>query len=238
VARLGAEFPLKRDDSLLRYALDKNALAHLQVEAETAATASDYVIVAPITAAEAEPVGLLVVRNVPFFALHDDMLQTLNLLLGYYADGLAGRALAGPLLATVACPAEFAFELMRVWHIRRSMDMISVLVALEFQPRPGYEDLPMQLARQQRSLDVCWPIRFAGGEVLVTLMPLSGEGAAEGYLARIEQWVKSQRGDSLADAGVFPHVRRVDDLPPAALLEQLLSACHVPDQAWAVRARP
>jgi hypothetical protein len=236
VARLGAEFPLNREDALLRHALSRNALTHLQVELPVAVPASDYIVIAPIDAGEEGPVGVLLVKQLPFFALHEDMLQTLNLLLRYYADGLMRQPLVAPITAEVACPAEFAFELMRLTHIRQAMGMDSVLVALEFRPLAGYEDLPMQIQRQQRSLDVCWPIRFAEGSVLFTLMPLAGEGSAEGYIARIEQWVRLQRGDSLEVAGVFTHVRLLENAAPVPLLKQMLSVCHVPDKAWAVRA--
>ena len=56
--------------------------------------------------------ALLVVDRMPFFALHEETLQMLNLLLGYYADGLSASALAAPLRARFAdCPLDFAFEM-------------------------------------------------------------------------------------------------------------------------------
>jgi hypothetical protein len=236
VARLGAEFALNRSDALLSHALERNALTHLQVELPVAVPASDYIVIAPIDSGGGTPIGVLLVKQLPFFALHEDTLQTLNLLLRYYADGLMRRPLAAPVKAEIACPDEFAFELMRLWNIQRTTHLGSVLVALEFVPRPGYEDLPMQIQRQQRSLDVCWPIHYSSGSVLVTLMPLAGEGSAEGYIARIEQWVRSQRGDTLEDAGVFAHVRLLEEAAALPPLKQILSACHVPDETWSLRA--
>ena len=41
-----------------------------------------------------ELIGLLAVERVPFFALNEEMLQTLNLLVSYYVDGLDARKLA------------------------------------------------------------------------------------------------------------------------------------------------
>jgi hypothetical protein len=236
VARLGAEFALNRNDALLQHAVANNALTHLQVELPVAVPASDYIVIAPIESGGDTPIGLLLVKQLPFFALHEDTLQTLNLLLRYYGDGLGRRELLAPVKARFACPDDFAFELMRLWHIRSAMKMDSVLVALEFRPRPGYEDLPAQIQRQQRSLDVSWMIRFAGASVLITLMPLASEGSAEGYIARIEQWVLALRGDALDAAGVFSHVRLLDAAAPELVLQQMLSACHVPDEAWTVRA--
>ncbi len=234
--RLGAEFLLKPDDALVRYALENNALAHLQTEVPNAAISSEYVVVAPIGTADQAPVGLLVVHNLPFFALNDDTLQTLNLMLGYYADGLLARPLLQPILNEFSCPPEFAFELMRAWHIHQNVGMGSTIVALEFHARQGFEDLPNQVLRQQRSLDVSWMLSWQDTSLLVTLMPLSGTSAAEGYIARIEEWVQLQRGVDLAAAGVFAHVHEVGAVAPQPLLKQLLSASNVPDQAWAVRS--
>ena len=236
VARLGAEFALNRDDALLRHAMERNALTHLQVEMPVAVAASDYIVIAPIAGGDGEAIGLLLVKQLPFFALHEDTLQTLNLLLRYYADGLLRQPLTAAVRSEIDCPDDFAFELMRLAQIQRTTGMASVLVALEFRPPPGYEDLPLQVQRQQRALDVCWPLHGDTGSVLVTLMPLAAEGAAEGYIARIEQWIRLQRGDSLEAAGVFSHVRNLDGAAPLPLLKNLLSACHVPDEAWAVRA--
>jgi len=36
------------------------------------------------------------------------------------------------------------------------------------------------------------------GALLITLMPLATESTADGYLTRIERWVETLRGDSLA----------------------------------------
>lgn len=233
-AVLGAPFPLHPDDGLVRYALNHNALAHVQTELPPSAGDSRYLVVAPLRANDVV-LGLLLVKQAPFFALHQDMLQTLNLMLSYYADGLRAREVVGPLLMDVACPPEFALELVRLCHTRQESGIGSVVVALEFHTQAGYEDLPQLTLRQQRSLDVTWLLPTEEGALLITLMPLATESTADGYLTRIERWVETLRGDSLADAGVLPHIHALDASPPLAQLRQLMSACHVRDEAWLIR---
>ena len=214
---------------------------------------SRYLIVAPLVTYDGERVGLLTVERLPFFALHGETLQTLELLLGYYTDGLAMRRLAEPVRAARPdCPPEFASELARLARVARDSDIASLIVALEFVapdeqsdasaaaasgeadnaptvPHAGIGDLPEQIQRQKRMLDVNWLIRAPDGRrvVLVTLMPLAGEAAAEGYLARIEQWVRQQRGQAMLDAGVFPHQWIVSGDAPSDQLANLLALCHV-----------
>jgi hypothetical protein len=207
-------------------------MSHLQSDAGAGGPRSRYLIAAPLAGADGAGHGLLVVERMPFFALNEETLQTLALMLGYYTDGLDARATARPLLAAVpACTLDFAFELMRLWRIRREAGVKSAIVALSFAPREGYEDLPYAIRRQQRALDVTWMIEAGPHRALATLMPLASLSGAEGYLTRIEGWFRQQSGQELAAAGVAAHVLEVDELEPVALIQRMLRICHVPDQA-------
>ncbi|MDA0190865.1 MAG: PelD GGDEF domain-containing protein [Proteobacteria bacterium] len=237
-ARIGAAPDLfDAADPLLARALENERLSHVAADLAAGENPSRYLIAAPLTTLDGRVLAVLLVERVPFFALHEEMLQTLNLLLGYYADGLSMHTLAAPLRADCpACPPEFAFELQRLWRVRRDSEVPSVLVALEFRPHPQFDGLAEQIARQRRALDVNWLIEAPTHKVLLTLMPLAGAAAAEGYLARIESLVRPKGVDSLNAAGVFAHVARVDTQPPLALLAHLFEVCDVPAEACAVRA--
>ena len=67
-------------------------------------------------------------------------------------------------------------------------------------------------------------------------MPLAGAAESEGYIARIEQWVRQMSGSSLSEAGVFPHVLHVNEIAPLPLLNQLFEICNVPAEARSLRA--
>lgn len=233
---IGQSFQLQRDDQLVKFALANERLCHVETPG-VAAPATPNVIAAPMISNDDRLYGVLVVARVPFFALHDEMLQTLNLLLGYYTDGLDARATAQPVLLRFPdCPVDFAFELQRLWRIRTASGVKSAMVALMFAPRPGYDDLAMQMRRQQRSLDVTWLIGAGARSVLVTLMPLSSTVGAEGYLNRIEEWVKRQTAGDFASAGISSRVFLVDELAPVPLLQQLIETCDVPREARTVGA--
>ncbi|HZX33323.1 MAG TPA: PelD GGDEF domain-containing protein [Rhodocyclaceae bacterium] len=232
VASLGAGSRLDAADPMVRHALAEGALTHVAQGVPTGENPSRYVIVAPLRTVEGQLLGLLAVEQVPFFALHEEMLQTLNLLLGYYSDGLVMQSVAAPIRRAVpACPSEFAFELERLWRVRQDFGVKSIIVALEFDAQPEVEDLLLQIRRQKRSLDVTWLIETEKSRILVTLMPLAGTAAAEGYLARIDEWVQQQRSRSLDENGIVPHLLHLDEMPPVALLQRLFEISHVPDEA-------
>ena len=227
---------LDASDPLVQRALESGRLSHVAQSVEAGDLTSRYVIVAPLATMTGERIGLLTVERVPFFALHEEMLQTLNLLLGYYTDGLVAQQLAAPILAAVpACPPEFAAELQRLWRVRGDSDVCSIVVALDIRTSSGYEDVALELRRQRRALDVSWLIELTGRAVLVTLMPLGGTAAAEGYIARIDDWAHRQSGQKLSEFGIFPHVLHVDAQPPQALLDHLFTLCHVPAEILALR---
>lgn len=240
VASLGQAGPLVADDPLLAHAREHRGLWHVEKALAAGSIPTHYVIAAPLVTFDGQWLGILLVERVPFFALHEEMLQTLNLLLAYYTDGLVTQRLAAPVRARVpATPPDFASELARLVRVCRDSGIASTLVGLEFrrdQEHLAGSDLPEQIQRQRRALDVNWRIDTAERIVLLTLMPLAGEAAAEGYFARIELWVRQQLGVSLAEAGIFCHVRQVDATAAPELLTQMLHTCHAADHAADLRA--
>ncbi len=225
------------DDPLIRRALETGHLSHVAHELPAGENPSRYIIAAPLTTSTGEQLGLLLVEHVPFFALHNEMLQTLNLLLGYYTDGLITQQLAAPIRAALPdCPADFAAELQRLWRVRQESLVCSVIVALEFKSSAHFEDMALQIRLQRRMLDVSWLIEFAQHKVLVTLMPLAGNAAAEGYVTRIEDWVNRQSEQTLSEAGIFPHIAQLDEEEPIALIKRLLDLSHASPAARDLRA--
>lgn len=235
---LGTPFELNTTDPLISFALERRELSHVALDEVEQRGRSRYLVVVPLKDAVGTLQALLVVERMPFFALHEETLQMLNLLLGYYADSLNAARIAEPILRAVpACPPAFAFELMRVWHIRQSSGVRSALVALEFRSQPGFDDLALQIERLQRALDSVWACDSAHGRVLLTLMPLAGESAAQGYANRVEGWIAQNRGATLEEAGVTTRVVLLDQQPPAQLLNTLLQQCHVPAETRTERPR-
>ncbi|MEF8723880.1 hypothetical protein E4Q23_09740 [Candidatus Accumulibacter phosphatis] len=228
---------LDADDPLLREAIEAGTLSHLAAALAAGSSPSTYAIAVPMITFDEQLIGVLAVERVPFFALGEEMLQTLNLLVSYYVDGLDERKLAAEIQSEFpACPDDFAAELQRLWRVRQGSLSSSIITVLEFLPRPELDYLALQIGRQRRALDVSWLIDSPQRKVLVTLMPLAGAAAAEGYIARIEEWVRQKSGCTLSEAGVFPHLLPIDETAPLPLLEQLFEICNVPAEARSRRA--
>ena len=237
IATLGNTSPLQADDPLIEHAMQTGHLCHIAQSLNQSEQSSRYLIAAPLNNLDGECFGLLLVEQMPFFSLQDETLQTINLLLGYYADSLSMHALAAQIRRKEPdCPPEFAFELQRLWHIRQSSQVSSVVVALEIQSRPGMPDVAQQIQRQKRALDENWLIQDVDRSILATLMPLSGQSAAEGYLSRLEMWAHQKSGQTLAELGIFGHILPLDTDPPLeTLLQRLNEIAHASAQTRPLR---
>ncbi len=226
VARIGNATALTASDPLLQQAIETRKLCHIS-QALAHEQSSRYLAVAPLLDLGGEIYGVLVIDEMPFFSLQDENLQTINLLLGYYTDGLAVQALSQPILEQLPdCPPDFAFEAQRLAHIHQSTKLPSVIVALEFLPRAVAEGLPGQIQRLKRALDEDWLIEGPHRHVLAMLMPLGDGSTAEGYINRLETWSQQRTGQPLEEAGIFPRVISLDSDTPLALLQRLHAMAH------------
>lgn len=227
LASVGAPVALDPADALVQRALETRALCHV-VQATVEQESTRYLVAAPLLDLGGEVHAMLLIDDLPFFALQDESLQTIQLLLGYYTDGLSMHALAEPVQQGVPdCPPEFAFELQRLWRMYESTRVPSIVVALAFTPEAVAQDLPQQLLRLKRLLDESWWIHGPERQVLAMLMPLGDAATAEGYVARLEAWIQRKQGGSLTEAGIYVHTLPLSEAAgPIALVHKLHQLAH------------
>lgn len=227
-ATLGACGPLAADDPLLRYSLEQGSLAHVQGEAAPQALrdSSRYLICAPLMPSRGPAVGLLVVEKLPFFALNDDLLTLLSVLIGYYADGLQAAHVVHEVTAVVPdCPSELALDLVRLHRIRAEVGIESALVALVFERSDIALDIYEQVRRTRRGVDIAWELATPRHKAIVTLLPLAGTAAVEGYLRRIESVIMAQHGVDFLSGHVVLHIEQLNATAPAQSLRHLVDRC-------------
>ncbi|MBD3894152.1 PelD GGDEF domain-containing protein [Hydrogenophaga sp.] len=232
LASIGQPRPLAPDDPLLQQALLQNRLCHVSQALGKKQQPSRYLIAAPLTSFDGATHGLLLVEKIPFFSLQEETLQTINLLLSYFIDGMVRQTLAQPILAELPdCPPRFACEIQRLWHLKQASGVNTSVVAFEIRPRPGQNDIAEQIQRQKRLLDESWLTSGPQQQLLALLLPLTDAGGAELYLARMENWAQQRSGKTLAECGVFSHVLPLGPEPAVAVLRQLKKLADVQLQA-------
>jgi hypothetical protein len=225
-AKLGEPPPVKANDSLLEYALEKRTLAHLQTEDIETHSPTEHLVIAPILTSGDQLLGVLVVTRMPFFALNEDTLRTMSLLLGLYADSVVVSDDVGQVMTRVPrCPYDFADELVKLVRMQREFGINSHVVVLQFQPHPERVDMILFATRLRRRFDVQW--QFGGGDRestgIANLMPLASDIAVRGYLERMEGALKDRFGGDFETLHVRPYVISMEQHDPLAVLGRIVT---------------
>ena len=225
-AKLGDPPPVRANDSLLEYALEKRTLAHLQTEKLGPELPTEHLVVAPISTSGEQLLGVIVVTRMPFFALNEDTLRTLTLLLGLYADSAVISDQTGQVMSQVPGIAfEFADEFVKLMRLRRDYAIASHCVVLQFGPHPERVDMILFMMRLRRRFDVQW--QFGGGEGrpagIANLMPLASDTAVRGYLERIEAALKERFGGDLETLQIRPYVISLEQHEPLTVLARVVT---------------
>jgi hypothetical protein len=224
IAAIGDPPELARDDPLMEFARQRRRLAHIQTSELDKAHPTVHLAIAPIESGDGRHLGMLVITRMPFFAMNDEMLQTIVVLLSAYADGITAAEQVLPLMAQLpGLPIEFAEEYVKLARMYREFGIASHIVVLTCFGHPERADILDQLKRERRLPDITWVVdNLVECSFLITLMPLAGSAAVDGYLLRIENSLRESRGGGFRDLGVYPHVLPFSRRDPLAEVRRLL----------------
>jgi len=230
LASVGKVSEFVGDDPLVKYALEQRKLAHVQTESvnQSLRNQSRYLVCAPLENFDGKLFGMLLVEKIPFVALNEDTLQLMSVLIDYYADGVeVGTTSRSILQQLPTCPPELAVDLVRLHHLKRNTGIDSSLVALVFGDDDLSRDMFDQIRRLKRAADVVWTYKSGGRNVLMTLLPLAGAAAVDGYLMRVETVSHAQFGNKFLSNYAEAHTAAIGVEDPSRLLPNLVERCAV-----------
>ncbi|MBP9218821.1 MAG: hypothetical protein KBD39_07175 [Sterolibacterium sp.] len=191
LAGFGETRPLRADDELFVLAMETQDLAHIAALDLSLERTSDQLVVAPLVSSGGEMVGVLAVSKLPFFSLNVENLQMMSVILSYYADCVTVAPAVSEIRQQIPIiPPVHAEELGRLLHMHRTFHIPSQIVVLTFCGERRFE-MPAELMRIKRGLDLYWETSVAGNPSLVVIMPFASESAREGFLERIGGWMKT-----------------------------------------------
>jgi hypothetical protein len=225
IASLGEPPALLPSDPLLAFAREQRSLAHIQIEQLDKALPTEHLVVAPITDSRRKLLGVLAVTRMPFFALNEDTLQTISVLLAAYADGVTVAEQVMPVLAEYpGCPIDFAEELIKLTRIQRDFGVQSRIVTLTLGDHPERADIYQHVLRNRRGPDVVWRIEnIANQSFIITLMPIAGDASVEGYVLRMQNSLRENFGADFPELAVRVTVTSLSEPDPLAAVKRLMS---------------
>ncbi len=208
VGTLGEPIALTRDDPLLARALEQGRLIHIADYEVSLERQSRQLIVAPMVAGDKSIIGVLAVSRLPFFSLTVENLQMLSVILAYYADNVHGASDTLKLQQRLpTMPVMYAQEFSRMLSMQRRVRLSSQIVVMRFVGERR-EEIPAQFIRIKRGLDLYWKTYSGDNPILAILMPFASPAARDGFLIRIDGWMKAQFGGDCVELGV--HLRSID----------------------------
>jgi hypothetical protein len=225
-AQVGDAPPLDPEDPLLLHTEEHGTLAHVQTAALSRSLPTQNLVVAPMVSARGVRIGVLVVTRMPFFALNEDTLQLIAVLLASYADAALIADQTLPILETYPdCPIEFAEEYVKLRRLRRDFAIDSTLVLMEFGDHPLRAEALEQILRLRRTPDIVWMVTNENQRgILINMLPVSGRAAAEGYLFRMDSALRQNFAAGFADLGIRTLTVSFADPDPLASAMQCVAA--------------
>lgn len=198
LAMLGRPPLLSEQDALLHEALRDRALVHVGQSRR-----DDYnaqLLVAPLYDAGATLVGVLAVRSMPFFALNEENLQLLLVILSYYTDTAANsdEMARWQQILPSSLAGGFLEEMARLTRVAERTGVNSHLLVIHFTGAKR-ELLPAQMLKLKRGLDLMAISDLRGMPALWVLMPFATPAGVEGFLLRLEDWLH-ERHQTTPDA--------------------------------------
>ena len=224
IARLGEPVEMDAHDGLLTLALTTGSLAHIASEDASLQRQTSQLVVAPLVAGDNELVGVLAVTRMPFFSMTDENLQMMLVMLGYYADVFrSSKGVAQIQSRLPGVPVVFAQELARLLALHQRTRVASHLVVMHFQGARRKE-IPDEFLRIKRGLDLYWRAFSGDVPVLVVLMPFASGSSKDGFLLRVEAWLRARFQGDFESLNIRLTVINFDAPDPLAELAEAVSS--------------
>jgi hypothetical protein len=214
VSMLGKPPMLSAQDKLLEHAVKHKVLAH--IGESTNDSYNSQLIVAPLYETSTGLVGVLAVRSMPFFALNDENLQLMQVILSYYTDTATNAEMTNAVMRSLPRPTDtvFAEEMARLLRVAMRTGVGSQIMIMRFTGEKK-QVLPDQIHQLKRGLDVMWVTQLVKEPALFVLMPFGTQAGVQGFKVRMESWLKERHNatfDSLKiDVYELP-LARVSDI--------------------------
>lgn len=223
LAKCGQEVPCRPDDLLLHSAMESGHTAYQSADRLREEQQSSYLVAAPMITSSGNLLGVLLVTDMPFMALHRETLQVLGVLLAYAADHVEAADYARPLFKIYPdCPTVFGAEFFKMVRLRRDLEISSALMVVSIAPQSRQEEICLMLERKLRGLDHGWRRDLGGIVQFAILMPFAGPAATEGYMARLGSTLRKQFNLSLEGEGISCKFAFLTAEEPALQLADLL----------------
>ena len=223
IAHIGKPFVLNLDDALLQNINSVTTARYRTLNDITKKDNSEYLVISPITSSSENVLGYLVVKDAIFTMLNENTMQTMLVILLYFANSIEFYNYNPSLLNSYPdCPSEFARDLAQTSRMYNELDIVSYLISIHFSDEIFSEIIKLKVTEIHRSLDHGWWHYDGQFNVYINLMPFSNSASVSGYLRRMENFLKSNFQISFDGKLVFYRNKKVETSSTTSLIDNLI----------------
>jgi polysaccharide biosynthesis protein PelD len=183
IACLGSSQSFWPSNPLVRKAFKTGCVTSIQSINEE--LGQDILVVIPLIDVYQKIWAMVIVNEMPMFALQENTLDMFSLLGGHIGDLIQRRMEANLLSKDIW--TEFECELHRILRDARSLKADAAVVVSIINNLQDYEQLMSKFRSELRELDkvMCFHVDF-GRQIIINLLPMTDENGLKDFLSRLE----------------------------------------------------
>ncbi len=223
IASVGGKLPLDLDDVLVKKSLSSSGVHYFGVNQIEEKEQSKYLVVTTFRDEDDSVLGLLAIEKMPFWALNDEILQSLLVLVSYMSESIWSTQSAKETLKIYSdCTLQFSLELNNLLSLKKQLNVDSALVAFAINHTDRYENILLGIQNRQRGLDVGWRYKGENQDILFVILPFSSATAVEGFRNRFSGYLKEEFGVILGGEEVYLRYLQLSSEPALQVIKKLL----------------
>ena len=205
LAYLGENFELNPNDDLIKKScVGKHKTVYMAVNQLTEFQTSNYLATNIISSGDKKILGILVIKEMSFWSLTDETLQSLNILSTYVSDQIwAVKQSIEFLKKYPTCPPEFAAELNKLIHLKETANVNSSIIAFVVPKDIKHDVILLEISKSLSGIESIWNYTHGLNDIMFILKPFSSAIDIMDLLNNTKQILKETFGIILGEKQIF-----------------------------------
>jgi polysaccharide biosynthesis protein PelD len=224
ISTIGKSFELDLNDPLVEKTIgDENC--HYTTPREIISNRkTNYLAVIPCHSSNNTVYAYLIIKSIPFILLNDENLESLLIMLTYFADTLDLNKAASPILKIIPeCPLPLANEITKLSRLYKQLKLSSYLAGIYLTPDTNTEYLKEVYQKTKRGIDQTWTFQKHDQLIHLCLMPFSKPATVSAYLRRTSDWLKQDFGIDPNHSPNYTRERLITSENPSEQIKKMIA---------------
>ena len=195
LADVGNVGVLQIKDPLIKVCMETDEICYINMSQNILNSKCEYTITLPLITNDDLRVGILVIKEISFWSLNEEIIKTLGILVHFFMkNAIASKREKEILAVNPQCTIDFVRQLEILCSLKKTMDTDSALAAVLVSKTLRQHNVIDNLKNKCRTLDTCCVLEYDDHDILLTIMPFTNSSGLLGYLTRIKHYLNAELG--------------------------------------------